>query len=149
ALDLPGGPGVEEITYSASGAHTIASTMAPGTSTTILITTEGQTMITFFATNHAGISEAPRHITVKLDKTPPRITGARNPASNTSGWNNTNVTVSFTCADTLSGVLSCSEPTTLAAEGANQSVTGTATDLAGNSMCTTVSGINIDKTPPV
>jgi hypothetical protein len=37
---------------------------------------------------------------------------------------------------------------TLTDEGANQSVTGMATDNAGNSASTTVEGINIDKTAP-
>ena len=37
---------------------------------------------------------------------------------------------------------------TLSAEGAGQSASGTATDEAGNSASTTVSGINIDKTDP-
>src|SRR5262249_5272911 len=40
-----------------------------------------------------------------------------------------------------------SSPVTLT-EGANQSVPGTATDLAGNSAGYTVSGINIDETKP-
>ncbi len=37
----------------------------------------------------------------------------------------------------------------LSGEGAGQSVTGTAVDMAGNVNATTVSGINIDTTPPV
>ena len=40
-------------------------------------------------------------------------------------------------------------PTVLTSEGANQQVTGTCQDLAGNVASATVSGINIDKTPPV
>ena len=58
------------------------------------------------------------------------------------------MTVTFTCADTSSGVASCPAAATLATDGASQSVTGTATDKAGNSAQATVSGINIDKTSP-
>lgn len=83
-----------------------------------------------------------------MDMTPPTIMGSADPAGNAAGWNNTNVTVSFTCTDADSGVASCSASTTLTDEGANQSVTGTATDNAGNSASATVSGISIDKTSP-
>jgi hypothetical protein len=59
--------------------------------------------------------------------------------------------VSFTCADDESGLASGSPPPDrlLSAEAAGQSVTGTCTDLAGNSASATVAGISIDKTPPV
>ena|GEM_PF-3682822 len=85
---------------------------------------------------------------LSTDSIPPVITAAKSPVANQNGWNNTNVTVSYTCSDAQSGVASCSSPTTLSTDGANQSVTGTAADNAGNSGSTTVSGINIDKTPP-
>src|SRR6266702_4764282 len=87
-------------------------------------------------------------VTVKLDKTAPTITGSRSPAANANGWNNADVTASFTCSDALSGVKTCSAPTTLSSNGANQSVTGTAADSADNSASATVSGINIDKSAP-
>ena len=83
-----------------------------------------------------------------VDMVPPTIMGEADPAGNAAGWNNTDVTVSFTCTDSDSGVASCSAPTTLTMEGANQSVTGTATDNAGNTASATVSGISIDKTAP-
>jgi hypothetical protein len=47
-----------------------------------------------------------------------------------------------------SGIGSCTTTITLAGEGTNQSASGTAKDVAGNSAGTTVSGINIDTTPP-
>ena len=84
------------------------------------------------------------------DTTPPTITGSRTPAANANGWNNTDVTVSFSCTDNPggSGVATVSGPTTLSGEGAGQSVTGTCTDNAGNPASATVSNINIDKTAP-
>jgi uncharacterized protein YjbJ (UPF0337 family) len=85
---------------------------------------------------------------IDIDKTPPTITGARTPAANANGWTNTDVTVTFSCSDTLSGVASVSQPTTLSTEGTDQSTTGTCTDRAGNSATATARGINIDKTPP-
>jgi len=89
---------------------------------------------------------------IRIDKTKPMITGDRTPAPNAFGWNNTDVTVSFTCTDGLSGVDTNSVAgATVTTEGAAQSVTntGTCTDEAGNVADSgTVSGINIDKTPP-
>jgi len=87
-------------------------------------------------------------VLVKLDKTAPTISGSRAPAANANGWNNTDVTASFTCSDGLAGIKSCSGPTTLTSSAANQSVTGTAVDNADNSASATVSGISIDKVAP-
>jgi hypothetical protein len=56
--------------------------------------------------------------------------------------------VAFTCGDGLSGVASCPAAATLASDGFAQSVSGVAVDVAGNTASATVSGINIDQTPP-
>ena len=47
---------------------------------------------------------------VTADVTPPTIVGSVAPAPNAAGWNNTAVTVTFTCADEYSGVASCTVP---------------------------------------
>jgi RHS repeat-associated protein len=85
---------------------------------------------------------------IGVDNDPPTITAAASPAANAAGWNNTDVAVSFSCADALSGIASCSPAATITTEGANQIVSGTATDKAGNTASTQLS-LNIDKTPPV
>jgi hypothetical protein len=85
---------------------------------------------------------------INIDKTNPTITGSRTPTANSNGWNNTDVIVSFTCTDDLSKVDSASPNTTISAEGAGQSVTGTCSDKAGNLASGVVSDINIDKTAP-
>jgi len=146
----PGGTGVKQIQWSLAGAQTGSSTV-PGSTTSVTISSEGTTTLTYFGTDNAGNIETAKTITIKLDKTPPSITGARSPAPNPNGWNNTSVTVSFTCSDSLSGLAAGSPPpsTVFSAEGAGQSVSGTCTDVAGNSATSTVSGINIDKTAPV
>jgi hypothetical protein len=145
-----GGTGVKQITYSATGAQSIASTVVNGASASFTISAEGVTTISYFGTDNAGNVESRKTLTIQLDKTLPTITPVRTPPPNANGWNNTNVTVSFQCSDTLSGLAAGSPPapTTLTSEGAGQSVTGTCTDVAGNSASATVSGINIDKTPP-
>jgi len=143
-----GGPAIQGLSYSATGAQVIPSTDAAGSQTTVTITAEGTTVLTFFAHDVGGNSETSKQITIKLDKTPPAITTTRTPAANSFGWNNTDVTVSFSCTDQLSGVDTFSGPTTLSNEGAEQSVTGTCSDIAGNTATAKVDHINIDKTSP-
>ena len=106
--------------------------------------------------DNAGNSAAPASVTgINIDKTKPLITGSRNPAPNAFGWNNVDVTVTFTCSE--AGVVQSGVATdtvagaTVTTEGMNQSVTntGTCTDIASNTASSaTVSGINIDKTAP-
>lgn len=69
-------------------------------------------------------------------------------AADADSWYNRDVLVRFTASDDVSGIDTVTPDTIISTEGASQSVTGTATDKAGNSASTTVSGINIDKTPP-
>ncbi len=133
------------ITWSASdaggsGAH------AP-TPTTTLVTSNGTTLYSASATDKVG-NQGSGSVTVKLDKHAPTIVGTRAPAANGNGWNNTDVTASFTCSDADSGIKSCPPPTTLTTNAANQSVTSTAVDTADNATSATVSGINIDKVAP-
>jgi hypothetical protein len=85
---------------------------------------------------------------VNIDETAPAITASAFPPANAAGWNNTDVTVSFSCSDALSGVASCAAPAVISSEGTNLGTSGSATDKAGNSASTTLNGINIDKTPP-
>jgi hypothetical protein len=68
------------------------------------------------------------------------------PAPNANGWNNTNVTVSYTCSGGVPPV-QCPTPATIVTEGANQVVTGTAADANGNHAAASVT-LNIDKTQP-
>ena len=87
---------------------------------------------------------------INIDKTAPTASASASPAANVNGWNNSNVTVSFTGSDSLSGLDSCDADVVLSGEGAGQSASGTCTDLAGNvSTSATASGINIDKTAPI
>jgi virginiamycin B lyase len=107
----------------------------------------GQTA-TGTATDNAGNVAIATTANINIDKTNPTITYTVTPAANSNGWNNNDVTVTFTCADALSGVKSCTEPATISTEGSAQSAIGTATDKAGNSTTVTVADLNIDKTAP-
>jgi RHS repeat-associated protein len=111
------------------------------------VTIEGLHQLDVDATDKAGNSS---HVTVhfSVDKTAPVIQAKADPAPNAAGWNNTNVTVTFTCSDSGSGIATCQGPISVTTEGAGQTVTGTAVDKAGRTSTVTVT-LNIDKTAPV
>lgn len=112
------------------------------------IANEGETAIYYRSTDIAGNVELTKTATVKIDKTPPIITGSPTTSPNANNWYNTNVIISFTATDGHSGIDFVTPDITVYAEGENQSVLGTATDLAGNNSNYIVEGINIDKTAP-
>jgi len=116
--------------------------------TNFTLSSEGDHTVTFFSTDKAGNAEAAQTAHVKIDKIAPTIGHSFTPLSYTDGaWTNDNVTVTFACADSGSGVASCTAPVTMSAEGASQQVVGTATDNASNSA-TNTAVVSIDKTPP-
>ncbi|MDA0301422.1 MAG: PxKF domain-containing protein [Chloroflexi bacterium] len=123
---------------------TVTSTTGCGP-TTVSADTAGQTF-TCTATSAGGT--ASQSVTVKRDATAPTATATGNPAANGAGWNNADVTVSFTGTDAMSGVASCAAPVVLSTEGAGQSANGTCTDNAGNVSAPATATINIDKTAP-
>lgn len=113
-----------------------------------LTLTDGVTTVSY--RYKSGILGMTQQQTFKIDTMPPVITANRMQGPNANGWNNGDVTVRFSCSDNGSGLASGSPPAdvVVSSEGNNQSVTGTCKDMAGNTASITVSGINIDKTPP-
>lgn len=112
-----------------------------------IISTEGPNQtVTGSVVDVAGNTSTDSFV-LNIDKTAPTISAIASPAANAAGWNATDVTVDYTCGDTLSGVANCPSPVIQSTEGANQVVTGTATDIAGNTADASVT-LNIDKTAP-
>jgi hypothetical protein len=87
-------------------------------------------------------------VTIKRDATSPVVAFGDRTAPNGAGWNNSDVTVNWSCSDATSGPVSASVSQTVNSEGANQSSTGTCEDNAGNSATDTQANLNIDKTAP-
>jgi hypothetical protein len=85
---------------------------------------------------------------IAIDQAAPMLLGSRTPEANVAGWNNGPVTISWACADALSGVAALSPDEEMALEGLGQSAIGACTDLAGNAASASVDGVNIDLTPP-
>lgn len=117
-----------------------------GPTCAVVLSAEGTHTIEYHASDNAGNAEAPKAQVHKIDKAAPTITSSQTPVPNADGWNNTDVTVSFSCSDSLSGIASCNGPTTLASEGIH-TLNGTACDVAGNCASTSQT-VKIDKTPP-
>lgn len=132
-----------------AGACPATSTLAPGEIASVTCTD--------LAGNRGSATASAR-----VDTRTPAFNGppAISPAANAAGWHNTDVTVTFSCNDGEqpggiylpgtfpSGIVACGPGQTLTTEGRDQSVTGTATDRAGNTATQTATGINIDKTAP-
>lgn len=136
---------MREIRYQIDGGPVMA---VPGGSAEISLTTEGAHSVQYNAVDNAGNIEAIRTLAVRIDKTAPAITSTQTPAANGAGWNNSDVTVQFTASDLLSGGTVCTVGSaSLTAEGANQSVGTSCSDLAGNSAAASRS-VSIDKTAP-
>src|SRR5207237_2377251 len=114
----------------------------------VVTSTEGAGQQVTGTTTDLASNPATTAATLNIDRTSPNVHTTLVPSPNAFGWNNTGVTVSFTCSDALSGVASCPSSQTVSTEGANQNIAGTATDLAGNTAAGSTS-VNVDKTPPV
>ena len=85
-----------------------------------------------------------------VDTTAPTITFDSRTPANANGWNNGDVTVTWTCSDSWRFGCDCDATVseTVSTEGENQSATGTCEDFAGNTASDTQTGINIDLTDP-
>ena len=115
----------------------------------LLLSTEGAAVSgSVSVTDLAGNTRSFTSAIVRIDKTAPAVAASRLPLANAYGWNNTDVTVSASATDGLSGVESCEADVVVSTEGAAQSVTRSCTDLAGNSASAAVASIHIDKTAP-
>ena len=115
---------------------------------------DGAHTITYWSVDIAGNEEAEQSVEVLVDTGQPTISHTLSGAPNGNGWFNQDVTVTFECEDSGSGIDTCradgedGSSKTLG-EGQNQSVTGTAADKAGNTATDEATGINVDTTDPV
>lgn len=104
ATDESGGSGVKEIHFALRGAESGSQVIA-GADAAALISAEGTTTVTYFAVDRAGNQEAPKTVTVRIDRTRPVIAGL--PAAGCTLWppDHRLVTVaSVTASDPRSGL---------------------------------------------
>jgi chitobiase/beta-hexosaminidase-like protein len=142
------GSGVAATYYALDGAGAVAGSSvlvaAPGDHSN-----DGVHTIDYYSTDEAGNVEAERTAIVRIDTADPTITlASRLPAANSNGWNNAAVTVTWDCADDLSGASSAQASDLKAADGAEQTANGTCEDNAGNTASASLGGISIDRDAP-
>ena len=77
ATDNVNGSGVKKISFATTGAQ-VGSGIVSGETASLIIGTEGQTTVSYYATDNAGNIETAKTLTVQLDKTPPSIAGMPN-----------------------------------------------------------------------
>jgi hypothetical protein len=88
-------------------------------------------------------------VTIKKDSTRPTAKALAKPAANGAGWRKAPVTVTFSGADSQSGIANCSPPVSFPNEGTDFSASGTCTNNAGLvSLVATASNVDIDLTLP-
>ena len=152
ATDLKG-PGVRSITYSATGAQATPETTVNGGSAQVVVSADGVTTLSYWATNTAGSSGAPQSLVIQVDSSAPALACA----VPSTAWSPTDVTVACTAGDRVSGL---ADPTqsqfalttsVAAATETAAAATGSVTvcDVAGN--CTTkgpLSGLKVDRLAP-
>jgi hypothetical protein len=93
-------------------------------------------------------NSTPKSFGLKYDATNPQVTAAPSRVADSNGWYNHALTVSFAGADVTSGVGSCAAPKSYSApDSASASVSGSCTDVAGNTGQQTL-GFKYDQTAP-
>lgn len=104
ATDNPGGSGVKQIELALGGAQNTGWQVRPG-NTSVTISAEGTTVLSYGATDYAGNRETTKTLSVNIDNTPPVISGM--PAPGCVLWrpNGRMVQVAtIKAADALSGL---------------------------------------------
>ena len=105
ATDNPGGSGVKQIQFALGGAQNTGWQTVAGNVASVMIATEGTTTLSYLATDKAGNQESAKTLTVRIDKTPPVISGLPSPECTIWPPNHKLVQVATVAAsDSLSGI---------------------------------------------
>ena len=121
---------------------------------TVSTETAGRDFTSSGCTDVAGNAATALTATVRIDMTKPVLSATLTPAANAAGWNNSDVTVGFDCADAgavKSGIRTDSVPdikVTAETSETLQLSTGTCDDKAGNTASLVSQVVRVDKTPP-
>jgi hypothetical protein len=156
------GPAVTyyQVSYGGDKPSTTLRVSLPAISTTLNLDPAKNWVVTVKAYNENGGSAgitvpvaatpgeaSPTEPPAAKDMAPPTITATTSTPPSANGWHTRPVTVMFACADAESGIAGCPKDVQVSDNGANQAVTGTATDKAGN-KATATARVSIDQTVP-
>lgn len=153
ASDGEDGTGVQELTFSATGANPVSPTTVSGAAASFTVTAEGETVISFYARDNAGNVETTQTLTVRIDRTPPTFT-----CDSPGGfWHASNVDLPCSANDSVSGLDNAANGSfnLITSVAPNNETTNATTDSravcdqAGN--CQTagpIGGIMIDRKAP-
>ncbi|QNN53140.1 PxKF domain-containing protein [Nocardioides mesophilus] len=150
ATDQAGLSGVKEIHYQVDGG---AEQVAPGASTTVSVPLSGSGAgtVTYWAVDNAGNVEKANSSALKWDNIAPAVTHTLTPAANAGGWNSGDTTVHFAATDDDKGsgvdATTVTPDVTVRDETAGRTITGSATDGAGNTGTDKVT-VKLDRTAP-
>ena len=103
ATDPDGASDVAHVGYRAGGSRPIGPTWVPGASTTVQISAEGQTPLTFYSRDRAGNTDVATTLRLSIDKTAPALTM---PTLAASYPYNAPLTLNFGASDAVSGLAS-------------------------------------------
>ncbi len=145
------GSGVKGIYVEESGATVVPSHLVNGASTTVTVSNEGLTNVSFFAVDNAGNEEALKVVTVKIDRSAPTVDCGLAPA----GWSADNVSISCSVQDLYSGIQGANTFNLLTSVAAGtetasaQTDSRTVCDLAGNcAEVGPIGSIRVDRKGP-
>jgi hypothetical protein len=155
AVDDAGGSGIKQIDRRATGAQPSGPITTPGANAPGAVNTDGETTITYSATDNAGNSSAERPVTVKLDTRAPAATVTA-PAEGAVYQPGAAPAAGFTCSDpaggsglaTCAGDVASGAPIDTRTPG-RKTFTVTATDVAGHRTVKTVNYSVGDTVAPV
>jgi hypothetical protein len=144
---------VQSITYSTTGTQVTPATIVAGSTAQVVVSADGATTLSFWATDTAGFASGVQSITVQVDRTAPAVSCATPSAA----WSSSDVTIACTVSDALSGLANPAQAqvslTTAVPAGTETATaaTGSVTvcDVAGN--CATagpITGLKVDRLGP-
>jgi hypothetical protein len=111
--------------------------------------TTDTTGTTVFCRASDGSSAVTVELTIKVDQTPPVVTGGQpGRAADVDGWYNHAVAIAFSGSDQTSGIASCANTTYGGPDSGAASVPGTCMDNAGNVSSPLPYGLKYDETAP-
>ena len=137
-----------DVTVSTSGTDSLS---GPVTCSAVQYQTTETAGVVFSGscTNAAGFTTAAAPLTVKLDKTgPSAVLAVTAGTAGTNGWYTSDVTVSTSGTDSISGPVACSADQSHTAETTGAAFNGSCTNDAGLSTAAAPLTVKLDKTGP-